>query len=115
MDRAIDFIFSHDNIENEENPKQEDDEKIDSTHYKLHGNFIIYILAAIVHLGSSALSGHYVAYIKKQDNWILYNDSKVAETPDPVLGKGYFYLFKRIWYTLYLIFIKLKQKNNIYK
>ena len=51
--------------------------------------------AAIVHLGTSALSGHYVSYIKKNNKWILFNDSKVAETPDPVLGKGYFYIFKR--------------------
>ena len=49
-----------------------------------------------MHLGKSASSGHYVAYIKINGKWYLFNDSKVAETPEPVLGKGYFYLFKRI-------------------
>jgi ubiquitin carboxyl-terminal hydrolase 5/13 len=42
------------------------------TKYELH--------AVIVHLGKSVHSGHYIAYVKKQGKWILYNDSKVYET-----------------------------------
>ena len=56
-----------------------------------------------MHLGNSALAGHYVAYIKKNDKWILYNDNKVAETPDPVLGQGYLYLFKKDWLIIIII------------
>lgn len=53
-------------------------------------------IAALIHLGKSAQAGHYVSYIKKQEKWILFNDAKVAETKDPILGKGYIYFFKKI-------------------
>lgn len=53
-------------------------------------------VAAIVHLGRSVHCGHFVAYIKKNNEWILYNDSKVAQTTEPVLGKGYIYIFRRV-------------------
>ena len=56
----------------------------------------MYIQAAIVHLGVSVHCGHYVSYIQKNGKWYLFNDSKVAESEDPVLGKGYIYVFKRI-------------------
>lgn len=52
--------------------------------------------AVIVHLGRSVHSGHYVCYIKKHGNWVLYNDSKVSETAEPVLEKGYIYVFKAV-------------------
>ena len=58
--------------------------------------FLNYIIAAIVHLGVSVHCGHYVSYIKKNGKWILFNDSKVAETDDPVFGKGYIYVFERV-------------------
>jgi ubiquitin carboxyl-terminal hydrolase 5/13 len=41
-------------------------------------------------------SGHYVSYIRKNNKWVLYNDAKVAETNDPVLGKAFIYIFKRM-------------------
>ena len=47
------------------------------TKYTLH--------AVIVHLGKSVHSGHYVCYIKKGKEWVLYNDARVCETPEPVL------------------------------
>lgn len=52
--------------------------------------------AAIVHLGRSVHCGHYVSYIKHNENWVLFNDRKVALTEDPLLGKAYIYLLKRI-------------------
>ena len=54
------------------------------------------IVASIIHLGKSTHCGHYVSYIKKDGKWILFNDAKVAESSDPVLEKGYIYIFKRI-------------------
>ncbi len=41
-------------------------------------------------------SGHYTVYLRKNNKWVSFNDTKVAETPDPVLGKGFVYLFKKI-------------------
>jgi ubiquitin carboxyl-terminal hydrolase 5/13 len=50
------------------------------------------------HKGSSALCGHYVANVRRNGKWLLYNDEKVHIYPDdapPQFGKGYLYLFKR--------------------
>lgn len=55
------------------------------------------LLSFISHRGTSAQCGHYVAYVKRDDKWILYNDNKVVEVPDisQNIGEGYIYLFKR--------------------
>lgn len=54
--------------------------------------------AFIAHRGSSAHCGHYVAYIKKSRDWVLFNDNKVVAIPDinPYLGQGYIYFYKRL-------------------
>lgn len=51
--------------------------------------------AAIVHLGKSVHSGHYVVYIKKNGAWTLFNDEKVIIPEKAVLGKGYLYIYER--------------------
>lgn len=50
--------------------------------------------AVIIHLGKSVHSGHYVAYIKTEKGWVLFNDEKVTTSNNPVLGKGYIYLYE---------------------
>ena len=54
------------------------------------------LMAFIVHLGSSAHSGHYVAYVHKEGRWVQYNDRKVAESKEPPIGDAYMYFFERI-------------------
>jgi ubiquitin carboxyl-terminal hydrolase 5/13 len=56
------------------------------------------LIGFLQHKGTSALCGHYVATIKRDGRWVLYNDDKVAVYPDdepPQFGKGYLYLFRR--------------------
>ncbi|KAK8866422.1 Ubiquitin carboxyl-terminal hydrolase 5 [Tritrichomonas musculus] len=65
---------------------------------KTDGNGVYELIAFVQHKGPSALCGHYVANVKRNGKWILYNDEKVAIYPDdvkPQFGKGYLYLFKR--------------------
>jgi uncharacterized UBP type Zn finger protein len=50
--------------------------------------------AVIIHLGKSVHSGHYVAYVRHGDDWVLFNDEKVTKSLHPVLGKGYVYLYE---------------------
>jgi len=50
----------------------------------------------ITHLGKSPHSGHYVCHIKREGEWVLYNDDKVAVSSDPPLDKAYIYFFKRV-------------------
>lgn len=40
-------------------------------------------------------AGHYVAHLKRQGRWVIYNDEKVAESAAPPRDLGYMYLFKR--------------------
>lgn len=67
---------------------------VKSTGSDVHLNYELY--AVIVHLGKSVHSGHYVVYIRKEGKWILFNDSRVFETVDPALGKGYIYLYRGV-------------------
>ena len=48
----------------------------------------------VIHLGKSVHHGHYVVYIKKNNEWVLYNDEKVTIPESPVLGKGYLYIYE---------------------
>ena len=56
------------------------------------------LFATITHLGTSVHSGHYVCHVKQsdQDNWVYFNDSKVAGTVEPPIGKGYMYFFTKV-------------------
>eukprot|EP01054_Gregarina_sp_Poly1_P003789 Gregarina_sp_Poly_1__3788@NODE_2125_length_2634_cov_101_701208_g1368_i0_p1_GENE_NODE_2125_length_2634_cov_101_701208_g1368_i0NODE_2125_length_2634_cov_101_701208_g1368_i0_p1_ORF_typecomplete_len813_score132_17UCH/PF00443_29/2_6e13UCH/PF00443_29/2_2e19zfUBP/PF02148_19/1_5e10UCH_1/PF13423_6/12UCH_1/PF13423_6/2_3e08UBA/PF00627_31/1_3e04UBA/PF00627_31/6_7e02UBA/PF00627_31/0_0001DUF3203/PF11462_8/0_47_NODE_2125_length_2634_cov_101_701208_g1368_i0532491 len=59
-----------------------------NTSYDLRG--------VIVHLGSSARSGHYVAYLQKNQRWYLFNDSVVSACKGiPDFRMGYLFLYQR--------------------
>ncbi len=71
--------------------------------YQIKGNIEIFVnlvlinfLGVVVHLGKNYSSGHYVCYVKKDGKWIYFNDSKVAESTDPAIGKGVLYLLERV-------------------
>ncbi|CCH43508.1 Ubiquitin carboxyl-terminal hydrolase [Wickerhamomyces ciferrii] len=67
---------------------------IESSEYKLK--------AVICHKGSQVTSGHYVAFIKKQEKWILFNDEKVVDVTgdqnswDEIEKNGYVYIWERV-------------------
>jgi len=48
-------------------------------------------------LGKTPTHGHYVAYVKKGGEWVLFNDNIVKVPKEPVLGKGYVYLYEAVW------------------
>lgn len=55
-----------------------------------------YSLFGIVsHLGKNTGSGHYVAHVKKDGRWVIFNDRKVGLSKAPPLDVGYMYFFKR--------------------
>jgi ubiquitin carboxyl-terminal hydrolase 5/13 len=57
--------------------------------------------AVICHKGTQVTSGHYVAFIKKGDRWILFNDEKVVDVTGDARSwqelekNGYVYLWER--------------------
>lgn len=54
-----------------------------------------YELVAIVsHIGSNTACGHYVAHVKKDGLWYIFNDEKVALSEKLPIGHGYMYLYR---------------------
>ena len=53
------------------------------------------LVSFISHLGKNTGSGHYVCHIKKDGQWALFNDSKVARSERPPKDEAYLYLFRR--------------------
>lgn len=98
MERAVDWLFSH--------PDEPMDENIGSTSktdvstapivdtkpalYRLEG--------FISHKGTSAHCGHYVVHLRKDEQWVLFNDNKVVAVPDVAnaIGDAYIYMFRRM-------------------
>ncbi|KAF5837689.1 hypothetical protein DUNSADRAFT_4054 [Dunaliella salina] len=54
------------------------------------------LVGFISHMGSNTSCGHYVAHIRVDGRWVIYNDEKVAESEHPPLDLGYMYMFKRV-------------------
>jgi ubiquitin carboxyl-terminal hydrolase 5/13 len=36
------------------------------------------LIGAIIHLGTSILCGHYICYIRRNNEWLYCNDNKIA-------------------------------------
>ena len=54
------------------------------------------VKAVISHMGTSTTGGHYVCHVKKDGEWVFFNDSKVAQSEVPPLKYGYMYLYERV-------------------
>ena len=53
------------------------------------------MVGIISHLGRSPDCGHYVCHVKKDGQWVLFNDEMVAQSKAPPLDQGFIYLFRR--------------------
>lgn len=54
------------------------------------------LVAFISHMGTSSQVGHYVCHILKNDQWVIFNDNKVAISQNPPKELGYLYLYQRL-------------------
>jgi ubiquitin carboxyl-terminal hydrolase 5/13 len=61
----------------------------------LDGTGIYNLVGFASHMGTSTACGHYVCHIKKDNQWVIFNDEKVAVSENPPFGLGYLYLFRR--------------------
>jgi ubiquitin carboxyl-terminal hydrolase 5/13 len=57
------------------------------------GNYVM--VGMISHIGKHTGSGHYVAHLKRDDKWVIFNDEKVALSESPPFAHAYIYLFQR--------------------
>lgn len=101
-DRAADWLFSHmDDLDgaiaalsktnvvgNSKGPMSVLLEDGELGSYSLQGT--------VSHIGKNTGSGHYVAHLKKDGKWVIFNDEKVALSSKPPLEHAYIYLFQRV-------------------
>ncbi len=92
---SIDWLFSNPGDEGEDD-SQENPIVFGTAHkpslYKLK--------ATICHKGPSVHSGHYVACVRKNRDWVLFNDEKVVKAEgqnlDGLVENAYIYFFERV-------------------
>jgi len=96
VERATEWIFSHmDDLNSMEVEPQSSTTAAQKTPQFSDGKGAYRLVAFVSHMGSSTQSGHYVAHIWKEGNWVLFNDSKVAISENPPKNMGYIYIFQR--------------------
>lgn len=54
------------------------------------------LVAFISHMGTSTKCGHYVCHILRGDQWVIFNDEKVALSEHPPKDLAYIYLYQRL-------------------
>ncbi|KAF2858832.1 ubiquitinyl hydrolase [Piedraia hortae CBS 480.64] len=96
MERAVDWLFSHPDATGIEEGAAEPEATPEAN--LIDDKPAHYALKSIVcHKGTSIHAGHYVAFVKKDDEWFLFNDEKVAQGADAEEMKkfAYIYFFRR--------------------
>lgn len=99
-DRAADWLFSHMDDLNSAiaavNDKNATGSSANSSKLPLDDGPGQYTLMGMVsHIGKHTGSGHYVAHILKDNEWIIFNDEKVAKSAEPPIPHAYLYLYQR--------------------
>merc|ERR1712173_538131 len=58
------------------------------------------LVGFVTHVGKNTGGGHYVAHIKKkidgEDQWVIFNDRKVAISKNPPFDLGYMYFYRSV-------------------
>lgn len=53
------------------------------------------LLGFISHIGKNTSHGHYVCHARRGDDWVIFDDQKVAKSESPPFELGYVYLYRR--------------------
>ena len=103
MERAADWLFSHaDDLAGavaevlggaagEEGKEEGREGGVDYS----DGEGVYRLVGFISHVGKNLGSGHYVAHIKKEGRWAIFDDQKVAASEAPPRDLGYLYVYRR--------------------
>ena len=97
LERAVDWIFSHmDDLDQAvmEANKVGNDVPQAVSKVGIDGSGKYTLLGFISHIGKNTDSGHYVCHIKKDGEWQLFNDEKVAVSTKPPTELGFIYFYR---------------------
>ncbi|KAM9798431.1 ubiquitin carboxyl-terminal hydrolase 5 isoform 1-T1 [Neosynchiropus ocellatus] len=104
LERAVDWIFSHlDDLESMDVSEggrsaaesEGGREPVPGPRVK-DGAGKYELFAFISHMGTSTMCGHYVCHIKKDQQWVIFNDQKVCASEKPPKDLGYLYFYRRV-------------------
>ncbi|CDF33158.1 unnamed protein product [Chondrus crispus] len=103
LERAADWLFSHaDDLDSAVAAvtNESGNSGCGSGESALSGSIIdgepkYELLGFASHLGSNTGCGHYVAHIKKEARFVLFNDEKVAVSQNPPTDLGFLYIYRR--------------------
>lgn len=100
MERSVEWLFSHDLTGEPEGPAEASSGSANDAGPAASVDSVpaAFSLKSIVcHKGASIHAGHYVAFIKKPEGWVLFNDEKVAlgGDVDEMKKFAYIYFFRR--------------------
>ncbi|GJJ14841.1 hypothetical protein Clacol_009109 [Clathrus columnatus] len=101
MERAVEWLFNHPDDSGEDNAVAAASSSLTIPTFggsaTLPAKF--YLKAFISHKGPSVHSGHYVAHIRTERGWTLFNDEKVVKADDESVEQlkklAYLYIFER--------------------
>uniref|UniRef100_A0A6Q2X6G8 Ubiquitin carboxyl-terminal hydrolase n=1 Tax=Esox lucius TaxID=8010 RepID=A0A6Q2X6G8_ESOLU len=104
LERAVDWIFSHlDDLESMEvseggrSAAESEGAREPPPGPKVRDGPGKYELFAFIsHMGTSTMCGHYVCHIKKDQQWVIFNDQKVCASEKPPKDLGYLYFYRRV-------------------
>ncbi|KAA0157782.1 hypothetical protein FNF28_06491 [Cafeteria roenbergensis] len=91
-ERAVEWLFSH--AGDEDNSPEQAPVTMEWAGRDGDGKYELF--GIISHLGKNTGGGHYVAHVKKNGTWCIFNDRKVALSHSPPFGLGYLYFFRRL-------------------
>ncbi|KAI8371908.1 hypothetical protein BD560DRAFT_351515, partial [Blakeslea trispora] len=93
-ERALDWLFSHPDDNGQDTAAEQ---KSIGANIPIDDSppFNYQVDSFVSHKGTSVHCGHYVAHVYKEGEWVLFNDNKVAVTPNPPIGEAYLYFLKR--------------------
>ncbi|KAF9445641.1 ubiquitinyl hydrolase [Macrolepiota fuliginosa MF-IS2] len=103
MERAVEWLFSHPDDDGSEAPPPASSTPATAT-ATVKGTKTVparYALKAFIsHKGPSVHSGHYVAHIRKGEDWVLFNDEKVVKADEESVrtlkSLTYLYVFEKV-------------------
>jgi ubiquitin carboxyl-terminal hydrolase 5/13 len=98
IESAIEWLFE--NQHKTEQTVSSKKSRIDSSiQFEQNSKYLLH--AFVSHKGPSVHCGHYVCHIRQYNEterhkWVIFNDEKVAFSPQPPIGKAYMYFLRRI-------------------
>lgn len=97
MERAAAWLFENNSKQEQllAEAKAKSAPKAPSKPQFTDGDSTYELFGIVSHMGGNTACGHYVAHVKKDGQWIIFNDSKVAKSESPPYGAGYMYFFRR--------------------